>query len=68
MSLISIADNLPPVLARKDVSRYLGGIISPKTLANLDSLGEGPSGRFKVGRTVVYPTAALLMWLEERSR
>lgn len=57
---------LPPMIARKNVGRLLGGAISPKTLANLDSKGEGPE-RMKIGRTVVYPTAALLAWLAARA-
>lgn len=66
--LTRIADKLPPVIARKEVARILGGIIAPKTLANLDSLGEGPKARFKIGRNVAYITADLLAWLEERAQ
>jgi hypothetical protein len=33
---------LPPVISRDHVEKLLGGIISSKRLANLDSLGEGP--------------------------
>ena len=54
---------LPPVIARKDVERQLGGIITPKTLANADSSGEGPMGAFQVGRSIVYPTESLINWL-----
>lgn len=68
MSLTILSEKLPPVIARKDVGRILGGVIAPKTLANLDSLGEGPAGRFRVGRTVAYRTADLLSWLQERVR
>ena len=54
---------LPPVIARKDIERQLGGVISTKTLANADSAGIGPMGAFQVGRTVVYPTESLVNWL-----
>ena len=54
---------LPPVIARKDVERQLGGIITTKTLANADSSGTGPMGAFQVGRTIVYPTGSLVGWL-----
>ena len=58
-----LLSKLPPTIARKDVERQLGGIITPKTLANADSAGEGPLGAFQVGRNVVYPTESLVSWL-----
>lgn len=57
---------LPPIISRDQVESYLGGVISSKRLANLDSLGEGPP-RFRVGRKVAYRTECLLSWLSERS-
>lgn len=57
---------LPPVIARKSTGRIFGGAVSPGTLANDDSRGKGPRGRFKIGRTVVYPTIFLLEWMEKR--
>jgi predicted DNA-binding transcriptional regulator AlpA len=48
------------------VEKLLGGVISPKTLANYDSLGEGPR-RMRVGRKVVYKTEDLLEWLAKRT-
>ncbi|MBF0205046.1 MAG: hypothetical protein HQK67_12255 [Desulfamplus sp.] len=63
-----IVTHLPPVIARHQINFYLGGAISPKTLANADSKGQGPSGKFKIGRTVVYPTESLLKWLENRKK
>lgn len=59
---------LPPFVPRKNVTAVLGGIVSPKTLANADSLGIGPSKRWKLGRDVVYDMACLLEWLDSRSR
>lgn len=58
-----LLSTLPPIIARKDVERQLGGIIKPKTLANADASGEGPLGAFQVGRSVVYPTESLINWL-----
>lgn len=58
-----LLSKLPPTIARKDVERQLGGIITPKTLANADSSGDGPLGAFQVGRSVVYPTESLVNWL-----
>ncbi len=54
---------LPPVIARKDVKLFLGGMVSSKTLANADSLGEGPTKAYKVGKTIVYTTEGLVDWL-----
>ena len=58
-----LLSKLPPTIARKDVERQLGGIITPKTLANADSSGKGPLGACQVGRNVVYPTESLVNWL-----
>lgn len=63
-----LRENLPVIIARKAVRKYLGSVVAPGTLANHDSKGTGPRGMFKIGRTVVYPTDALLDWLEERGR
>ena len=57
-----LLSKLPPTIARKDVERQLGGIITPKTLANADSSGDGPLGAYQVGRNVVYPTESLVNW------
>jgi len=62
-----LENKLPPVIARDQVESLLGGMISSKTLANLDSLGLGVPNRFKVGRKVIYPTKSLLKWLQQRS-
>lgn len=56
-----------PIIARVQVEAFTGGAISEKYLANLDSQGLGPAGRFRIGRKVVYPTAELVKWLAARS-
>ncbi len=58
-----LLNKLPPVVARKDVARQLGGVVSMKTLANADSLGKGPLGAYLVGRSVVYPSDSLVRWI-----
>jgi len=55
-------------VARTDVGKFSGGLISPKYIANLDSRGVGPSGRFQSGRKICYPVQTLLFWLLERSK
>ena len=56
------------VVARGQVGTFTGGALSGKTVANFDSQGTGPAGRFKLGRSTVYPVASLVQWLEERCK
>jgi len=60
-------ENLPDIIARAEVGRLLGNVISPKTLANLDSLGIGPRGRHKLGNKVFYLKASFINWFENRA-
>jgi hypothetical protein len=59
-------NEFPRVIARTEVGRITGGLISPKTLANLDSKGEGPPELIRVGRRVGYPSESFLGWLDQR--
>lgn len=43
----------PPIISRQEVGRITGGMIHPRTLANLDSQGLGPTGKVAMGRTRV---------------
>ena len=61
----TLLSNLPPVIARKEVVRFLGGIVAPQTLSNADSSGEGPEDAFCVGNSVVYRTESLVRWIVE---
>ncbi len=56
------------VVARAQVGMFTGGLYTPRTLANLDSLGKGPAGKLLVGGKVVYPVASLVQWLNSRSK
>jgi hypothetical protein len=63
-----MADKWPsPIVSRTEIQPFTGGAISEKYLANLDSLGRGPAGRFRLGRKVCYPTAEVVRWLESRA-
>ncbi|MBS3919085.1 MAG: hypothetical protein KG012_09360 [Deltaproteobacteria bacterium] len=55
------------VVAREEIRNFSGGAISEKYVANLDSQGRGPSGRFRCGRKILYPVDDLIRWLEARS-
>jgi len=56
------------VVARAEVKQFTGGGISPKTLANADSEGSGPTGRFFIGRRVCYPAVSLVEWLRKNTK
>jgi len=56
------------IVARSEVARFSGGLLHPRTLANLDCLGQGPQGRLWIGRMVAYPVDNLLQWMNERAR
>ncbi|MFQ5328718.1 MAG: hypothetical protein ACE5D4_01870 [Thermodesulfobacteriota bacterium] len=64
----ALADRWPsPIVARGDVKEFSGGVLNSKTLANLDSIGEGPP-RGRMGRKVFYEVAALCQWMEKRAQ
>jgi len=66
INLDNLRANLPPIISRDHVSELLGGVISSKTLANLDSEGKGPK-RMRIGRKVAYLTEDLLEWMAARA-
>ncbi len=62
--LATLEKNLPPVIARKDIDKYLGGLISSGYLANLDREGVGPKSlKSKSQRRVAYLREDLIAWL-----
>jgi predicted DNA-binding transcriptional regulator AlpA len=67
LNLSELNSKLPPIISRDHVEKLLGGIISSKRLANLDSLGEGPK-RMRIGRKIAYLTEDLLKWIESRTK
>jgi len=67
-SLAQLAEKWPSTfVARGEVDRFTGGIITQKYLANLDSQGKGPTGRIRVGRKIAYPVSDFIKWLESRA-
>ena len=56
-----------PVVARTEIEAFTGGAMKEKYIANLDSAGLGPAGRFRIGRKIVYPVRPLVEWLESRA-
>jgi hypothetical protein len=57
-----------PVVARTSIREFSGGSLQEKYIANLDSKGEGPPGRIRLGRKIVYPVDELVKWMEGRMR
>jgi len=51
-----------PFFVRSEVKRLTGGLVSPKTLANLAWSNEGPAFR-KIRGRAVYDTAEFIVWL-----
>jgi len=56
------------IVARRMIREFTGGLISPKTMANLDSLGQGPEGRFIANSATAYPVKNFVSWLRGRSK
>lgn len=68
VSLKALADNWPsPYVAREEIGRFSGGILSTKYIANLDSQGKGIGGRIRCGRKIAYPTRSVVEFMESRA-
>ncbi len=67
-SFLNLEGTLPDVIPRKKIANYFGGLLDPRSMANMDCRGVGPSGRVIVGRDVVYPKIELLIWLQNRTK
>lgn len=64
-----LVDRWPSSLvARAEVRKFSGGVISGRYLANLDSAGTGPPGAVRIGSKVAYPADRLAEWLDSRAR
>ncbi len=62
-----LVDLLPPIIARKEVRKILGGVVAPNTLCNDDRRGLGPAKRFKFsGGNVAYRREDLVAYLERK--
>jgi len=61
-----IKNNPAGYILRKDLSKKTGGLLHGRTMANLDSLGQGIPGRIKIGnRKVAYPLQAVVEYLQK---
>jgi hypothetical protein len=64
----AIQNELPPVFTRQTASRAIGGLMSPKTLSNLDSLNQGPPVKVSIGNRIGYERESFIEWLKARIR
>ena len=56
-----------PIVPRSKVREFSGGLLHPRTLANLDSKGQGP-GKITFAGRVAYSRDVLARWLVSRIR
>ena len=65
----NLAEKWPSTyVARGEVGKFSGGILHPRSMANLDCLGKGPEGRIHIGKKkVAYPVQSLIRWMEKRA-
>ena len=54
-----------PIVAREAVSKFSGGLLNPRTMANIDSQGCGPK-MVKLGRKRGYWVDSLVEWMNSR--
>jgi len=66
--LAEIEKTLPPVVFRNWAKWEDIIPISPRTVANDDSLGVGPKEKMYLGRVAGYPRAAFMEYLRAKSR
>ncbi|MBN1636384.1 MAG: hypothetical protein JW920_07715 [Deltaproteobacteria bacterium] len=64
-----MAEQWPSALvARSEVGKFSGGILNPRTMANLDCMGKGVKDRVRIGkRRIAYPVESLIKFLEDKS-
>ena len=57
-----------PYVAREELRRFSGGLLSPRYAANLDAQKKGIEGRIRCGRKVLYPAMSVVKFLEGRAQ
>jgi len=54
---------LPPVIARKRIEYFLGGLVTKESMATYDSNRKGPENALNIGDSVAYYREDLVDWL-----
>jgi hypothetical protein len=58
-----------PFMTRTQLSKIIGGIVSRKTLANLDAQRQGIKGKQRIShKTVAYPVTEVISFFENRAK
>ena len=61
-----IKNNRSGWILRSDLTEKTGGLLHGRTMANLDSLGQGIPGRIKIGsKKIAYPVKAVVEYLQK---
>jgi len=69
IDLKNLADNWKSsYVARNKIGEFTGGMVTPGTMAVLDSKGEGPEEKFLINRKICYSVASVIEWLEGRAK
>lgn len=65
-----LADNWKGELVWREqntLDRFAGeGVLNARTMANKDSMGQGPEGRVRIGKKVCYPKYNLAAWMKSQ--
>ena len=64
----TLQEKYPFCITRAEVEKITGGLFTVKYLANLDSKGEGPDGKFRLKRKVAYLTGPFCVWMVNRMK
>lgn len=62
-----LQERYPAGIPRCQIGIASGGVLHPRTMANRDSRGDGISGRFAIGRRVIYPVKNVVQFLQQKS-
>ena len=62
----TLTEKFPFGIPRKEIGRATGGVLHPRTAANLDCLGVGIAGRFKIGRNTVYSVKNTISYIKAK--
>jgi len=60
-----LTQQLPPLILRHKIKKYLGELFSDSYMAKLDSVGGGPK-RVRIGRKSAYLREDFITWLINR--
>jgi len=64
----NLARNAPKTLSRKKLHELTGGLLTEKTLANMDCEGTGIQPRFRMGGKIFYERDSAIAWLKSRCK